>query len=363
MRRARAAGEGDLAKLLLRGTGRAAARRADELSRSGACRVACGLPRRPARRVFSSYRTDYGFLQRGSPARCATSTTRALQKYYGSYADFVKRLKALLRADYVRLYAQQQRENRGRREAFIRKNRAGIKSKKWRGAGAGSSSTAWSGSRRRSRTARPRFRFQGAAGAVYRSNSPSADSVATITRCCRSSAFSVRERGEARRRLQRRREVHAAQDARRAASASPAAFPFRTGANGVLRAGSSLAGPSPHAAPSLRRRSTRRFPRRGAPLPRAVRRFGEARDAAGGHALRAAKQAKVKSSACLHSAAAQLFDFGRADGTGLDVQAKSALGRRSRRFRAQCCSCRTRRTLPGLGFARDLHRRAARGSR
>ena len=73
---------------------------------------------------------DYGFLQRISGAVCDVDHAR-IAKYYGSYADFVKK-KALLRADYVRQYAQQQRKIE-ETEAFIRKNRAGIKSKMARG--------------------------------------------------------------------------------------------------------------------------------------------------------------------------------------------------------------------------------------
>lgn len=85
----------------------------------------CGL-----RGAFLVVSHDRAFLQKIAGAVCDVEHGR-IAKYYGTYAEFVKK-KELLHADYVRRYAAQQKKIE-ETEAFIRKNRAGIKSKMARG--------------------------------------------------------------------------------------------------------------------------------------------------------------------------------------------------------------------------------------
>lgn len=73
---------------------------------------------------------DYGFLEKIANRICDVDN-KAITKYYGTYSEFLRK-KTLLREDYIRQYAAQQREIK-RTEEFIRKNIAGIKTKMARG--------------------------------------------------------------------------------------------------------------------------------------------------------------------------------------------------------------------------------------
>lgn len=73
---------------------------------------------------------DFAFLDKIANHICDIDNSR-ITKYFGTYSEFLKK-KALLREDYVRQYAAQQKEIK-KTEEFIRKNRAGIKSKMARG--------------------------------------------------------------------------------------------------------------------------------------------------------------------------------------------------------------------------------------
>lgn len=287
---------------------------------------------------------DYGFLQRISGAVCDVDHAR-IAKYYGSYADFVKK-KALLRADYVRQYAQQQRKIE-ETEAFIRKNRAGIKSKMARGR------QKQLDRMERLETpeqdaARPRFRFQALPAPSTEQLAVRGLSVGYHYPVLSQLSFSVRG-GE---RLVVT-DFNGVGKSTLLKTLVGQLFLFRTGSCGVLRAGARLAGPCPHAARACGGAVPVAFRERGAPLPRAVRRFGEARDAAGGHALgRRAGEGKALP-AC--TAAAQLFDFGRADEpprragqVGAWSGARGVSGHSAARVARGGL-------LPGLGFARDRH--------
>ena len=73
---------------------------------------------------------DYDFIEKISTRICDIDNEK-ITKYYGSYSEFVRK-KTLLREDYVRQYAAQQKEIK-KTEEFIRKNIAGRKSKMARG--------------------------------------------------------------------------------------------------------------------------------------------------------------------------------------------------------------------------------------
>lgn len=73
---------------------------------------------------------DYDFLEKIANRICDIDN-KTIAKYYGTYSEFLRK-KTLLREDYVRQYAAQQREIK-KTEEFIRKNIAGIKSKMARG--------------------------------------------------------------------------------------------------------------------------------------------------------------------------------------------------------------------------------------
>lgn len=73
---------------------------------------------------------DYGFLEKISNRICDIDNER-ITKYYGTYSEFLQK-KTLLRADYVRQYATQQKEIK-KTEEFIRRNIAGRNSKMARG--------------------------------------------------------------------------------------------------------------------------------------------------------------------------------------------------------------------------------------
>ena len=73
---------------------------------------------------------DYAFLDKIANRICDIDNL-TLHKYFGSYAAFTTK-KALLREDYIRQYAAQQKEIK-KTEAFIRKNIAGQNSKMARG--------------------------------------------------------------------------------------------------------------------------------------------------------------------------------------------------------------------------------------
>lgn len=73
---------------------------------------------------------DYNFLEKIANRICDIDN-KTIAKYYGTYSEFLRK-KTLLREDYVRQYAAQQREIK-KTEEFIRKNIAGIKSKMARG--------------------------------------------------------------------------------------------------------------------------------------------------------------------------------------------------------------------------------------
>lgn len=73
---------------------------------------------------------DYEFLDKIADRICDIDNQK-LAKYYGSYQEFLKK-KTLLREDYIRQYAAQQREIK-RTEEFIRRNIAGRKSRMAKG--------------------------------------------------------------------------------------------------------------------------------------------------------------------------------------------------------------------------------------
>lgn len=73
---------------------------------------------------------DYAFLEKIANRICDVDN-KAITKYYGTYSEFLRK-KTLLREDYVRQYAAQQKEIK-KTEEFIRKNIAGIKTKMARG--------------------------------------------------------------------------------------------------------------------------------------------------------------------------------------------------------------------------------------
>lgn len=73
---------------------------------------------------------DYDFLEKISTRICDIDNEK-ISKYFGSYSEF-KRKKTLLREDYIRQYAAQQKTIK-KTEEFIRKNIAGRKSKMARG--------------------------------------------------------------------------------------------------------------------------------------------------------------------------------------------------------------------------------------
>lgn len=73
---------------------------------------------------------DYGFLDRIANRICDVDGNQ-IEKYYGTYSEFLKK-KTLLREDYIRQYAAQQKEIK-KTEEFIRRNMAGRKSKMARG--------------------------------------------------------------------------------------------------------------------------------------------------------------------------------------------------------------------------------------
>lgn len=73
---------------------------------------------------------DYEFLDRIANRICDIDN-HTITKYFGTYTEYVKK-KTLLREDYVRQYAAQQKEIK-KTEEFIRKNIAGRKSRMARG--------------------------------------------------------------------------------------------------------------------------------------------------------------------------------------------------------------------------------------
>lgn len=73
---------------------------------------------------------DYEFLERISDCICDIDNG-TIMKYHGTYSEFLKK-KTLLREEYIRQYAAQQKKIR-ETEEFIRKNIAGRKSKMARG--------------------------------------------------------------------------------------------------------------------------------------------------------------------------------------------------------------------------------------
>ena len=73
---------------------------------------------------------DYGFLDKIANRICDIDND-TITKYYGTYSEFLRK-KTLLREDYVRQYAAQQKEIK-KTEEFIRKNIAGRKAKMARG--------------------------------------------------------------------------------------------------------------------------------------------------------------------------------------------------------------------------------------
>lgn len=83
-----------------------------------------------AENAFLVVSHDYDFLEKISNRICDIDNEK-ITKYYGTYAEFLKK-KTLLREDYIRQYAAQQREIK-KTEDFIRRNIAGRKSKMARG--------------------------------------------------------------------------------------------------------------------------------------------------------------------------------------------------------------------------------------
>ena len=73
---------------------------------------------------------DYDFLDKIANRICDIDND-TITKYYGTYSEFLRK-KTLLREDYVRQYAAQQKEIK-KTEEFIRKNIAGRKAKMARG--------------------------------------------------------------------------------------------------------------------------------------------------------------------------------------------------------------------------------------
>ena len=73
---------------------------------------------------------DYDFLEKISTRICDIDNEK-ITKYFGTYSEFTRK-KTLLREDYIRQYAAQQKTIR-KTEEFIRKNIAGRKSKMARG--------------------------------------------------------------------------------------------------------------------------------------------------------------------------------------------------------------------------------------
>lgn len=73
---------------------------------------------------------DYDFLEKTADRICDIDN-RKITKYYGTYSAFLKK-KKLLREDYIRQYAAQQKEIQ-KTEEFIRRNMAGRKSRMARG--------------------------------------------------------------------------------------------------------------------------------------------------------------------------------------------------------------------------------------
>ena len=73
---------------------------------------------------------DYDFLEKISTRICDIDHEK-ITKYFGSYSEFTRK-KTLLREDYIRQYAAQQKTIK-KTEEFIRKNIAGRKSKMARG--------------------------------------------------------------------------------------------------------------------------------------------------------------------------------------------------------------------------------------
>ena len=73
---------------------------------------------------------DFGFLDKISNRICDIDNNK-ITKYYGTYAEFLRK-KALLREDYVRQYSAQQKEIK-KTEDFIQKYKAGRKAKMARG--------------------------------------------------------------------------------------------------------------------------------------------------------------------------------------------------------------------------------------
>ncbi len=80
--------------------------------------------------AFMAVSHDYAFLDAISGCICDIDNY-TIGKYYGTYSEFLKK-KTLLRKDYLRQYAAQQREIR-KTEEFIRRNIAGRKSKMAKG--------------------------------------------------------------------------------------------------------------------------------------------------------------------------------------------------------------------------------------
>lgn len=81
-------------------------------------------------KAFMVISHDHAFLDAISNCICDIDNN-TITKYYGTYSEFQKK-KSLLRKDYVRQYAAQQREIK-KTEEFIRKNIAGRKSKMAKG--------------------------------------------------------------------------------------------------------------------------------------------------------------------------------------------------------------------------------------
>ncbi|WP_320952333.1 ribosomal protection-like ABC-F family protein [Hungatella effluvii] len=73
---------------------------------------------------------DFGFLDKISNRICDIDNNK-ITKYYGTYAEFLRK-KTLLREDYVRQYSAQQKEIK-KTEDFIQKYKAGRKAKMARG--------------------------------------------------------------------------------------------------------------------------------------------------------------------------------------------------------------------------------------
>ena len=80
--------------------------------------------------AFLAVSHDYDFLEKISTRICDIDNEK-ITKYYGSYSEFTRK-KAMLREDYIRQYAAQQKKIK-KTEEFIRKNIAGRKSKMARG--------------------------------------------------------------------------------------------------------------------------------------------------------------------------------------------------------------------------------------